>query len=629
MSRLRVFYKDEDVTPEPLGDPFHLYMREAPRMVQVEDLKYKDSGSFTEDENLEKVNIPIVEDDMLKNSVKPGLEIPKNLAKPIGDDAFKVLLRETKTFIILCIDSKFRDKGEKHYRENEKSELQRKLVEKVSHSTQTMKSLKRDESTMTSPVIMVDVSTFVSNWDLYCSSLDKKPVSQMGKKSKFWSKFDKVVQPTQQEQMSKTVKLRQFKHACIITERLLASNNYSEKQTKFLRNPDAGSHDKTSKFHYDIEELWAFSCIDTANRAVTSISWNPIIEGALAVGYGTLDFHDFTGGLVCIWSLLNPCQPEQFYKFDHSVNDVKFSQDQPELLAAACHDGSIWIIHATLGTKMPIKSSCVSHIGPVWSLEWVTHDDFVTEEEVLISSGNDGRICYWNICNESACSQILHLRYGPQKQLKPSAEGTIKGNHYLSGLTLSIDPMDRNIYYVGTSHGFLAKCSMDCKSNFLDIVMAHQGPVYSVQFSPFCPNILLTCGGDWTMRLWIKGVEEPLLLIRTAMEAVMKAVWSPVHSTIIVSISGNELALWDLSQKIQYPMRVAYIAKGTVYTTVEFTNGGNNVTAGDDDGNVHVYNLQEMPFIPYHQEKFLISSLENYLKSSPKLLSKLEKMKSG
>lgn len=76
---------------------------------------------------------------------------------------------------------------------------------------------------------------------------------------------------------------------------------------------------------------------------------------------------------------------------------------------------------------------------------------------------------------------------------------------YTPGLVLTMHPMDPNIYFVATAEGVVHKCSMDYYHQHLDLFMAHDGPIYVMKFSPYCNKLFLTCGDDWTMRIWCEG----------------------------------------------------------------------------------------------------------------------------
>lgn len=68
-------------------------------------------------------------------------------------------------------------------------------------------------------------------------------------------------------------------------------------------------------------------------KSVNSINWNPANQDIVAVGYGKFYFSDTIPGLVLIWNIKNPVQPERSYSFTDSVTSVCFSTKNPMLLA--------------------------------------------------------------------------------------------------------------------------------------------------------------------------------------------------------------------------------------------------------------------------------------------------------
>ncbi len=61
---------------------------------------------------------------------------------------------------------------------------------------------------------------------------------------------------------------------------------------------------------------------------------------------------------------------------------------------------------------------------------------------------------------------------------------------------------------VGTEDGNIHKCSCSYNEQYLDTYSSHAGPVYKVKWSPLCPSAFLSCGADWTIKLW--NEEQPL-----------------------------------------------------------------------------------------------------------------------
>jgi WD40 repeat protein len=54
----------------------------------------------------------------------------------------------------------------------------------------------------------------------------------------------------------------------------------------------------------------------------------------------------------------------------------------------------------------------------------------------------------------------------------------------------------------GTEDGHIHKCSTSYSEQYLESYSGHIGPVYALQWSPFAPNLFLSCSGDWTIRMW-------------------------------------------------------------------------------------------------------------------------------
>ena len=48
------------------------------------------------------------------------------------------------------------------------------------------------------------------------------------------------------------------------------------------------------------------------------------------------------------------------------------------------------------------------------------------------------------------------------------------------------------------------------------VIVCVQGPVYSIEWSPFCPEMFLSCSGDWSIRLWHQERMEPILTFHSS-----------------------------------------------------------------------------------------------------------------
>lgn len=82
-------------------------------------------------------------------------------------------------------------------------------------------------------------------------------------------------------------------------------------------------------------------------------------------------------------------------------------------------------------------------------------------------------------------------------------------------------------------------------------------------------QIFLTCGADGAVRLWACDVFEPLITMTTGPTAVVDAAWSPTNSTIIASLSGPCMSLWDLRRKTYYPASTIENPANVNYCTIK------------------------------------------------------------
>lgn len=371
-------------------------------------------------------------------------------------------------------------------------------------------------------------------------------------------------------------------------------------------------------------------------RCVTAVCWNTKNEDVLAVGYGKFYYSEETTGMVMIWNIKNPVQPERMYNFSSPTTAVDFSQQHPNLLAIGFYDGSIKVID--------ISDTNVKFIGmsnredsplfePIWQIEWYTDDDYYKGMEFLMATSQDGRISRFNLEN-AAYMPYFHLMRvsraeGKLKGLKVTNKCVLPGipiARHPGALVLTQHPVDSNIYYVGTSEGVVHKCSKNYYHQHLDLFLAHEGPIYQIKFSPFCDKLFLTCGDDWAVRIWAEGISEPLMELSKTMQTIQSADWSPCYSTVIANVSGNEIFIWDLQRKAYAPQSITKSPSKCRSTIVQFTRNGRCLLVADIEGNVHMFSLEEMPFPAFYQADLATQSLKRELIIRPDLLRKVEKL---
>lgn len=216
-----------------------------------------------------------------------------------------------------------------------------------------------------------------------------------------------------------------------------------------------------------------------------------------------------------IWNVKNPVQPERQYNFEQAVTALNFSKQNPNLLGIGFYNGSVQIIDISARDLRVVGHSTTDSpcFEPIWQIVWYKASDYFKDMEQVITTSQDGRIGYYRTqdTSELIYSQIMRIARpeGKLKGIETLRRCHIPGipiNRYCAALAIQQHPVDPNIYYVGTSEGSIHKCSRNYYHQHLDLFLAHIGPLYEIKFSPFCNKLFITCGDDWTVRLWVDGI---------------------------------------------------------------------------------------------------------------------------
>ncbi|XP_051753182.1 dynein axonemal intermediate chain 4 isoform X2 [Ctenopharyngodon idella] len=396
-----------------------------------------------------------------------------------------------------------------------------------------------------------------------------------------------------------------LKQDLAVMEKVVLANIFQPKlaayrQLPIIEDPDCvrmamGSENSLSPF---LEHLWAFECELTMGRNVSCMTWNKKNPDLLAVGYGQLDFKDQKSGLVCCWSLKNPTWPDRIYHCESGVTALDFSACNANQLAVGMHDGTIAIYNVQATEQTPIidSSDCANmHTCPVWQLRWIDHESGLSGEdkgEILISVSADGRISKWVQYKSLECVDLMKLKMSNMATNRQHWRPLISS--LSPGLCFDFHPNDSNIYLAGTEEGHIHKCSYSYNEQFLETYNAHKGPVYKVAWSPFCPDVFLSCSSDWTIQLWRQDLQTPVLCFNSKQKAVFDIMWSPHCATVFGAVSKGKVEIWDLRVSSLDPTIVSETSSGVNPTALLFTTETDCVLVGDSEGGVTVYKLKNL-----------------------------------
>lgn len=93
-------------------------------------------------------------------------------------------------------------------------------------------------------------------------------------------------------------------------------------------------------------------------------------------------------------------------------------------------------------------------------------------------------------------------------------------------------------------------CSFNYNRNTFKLMLylvLPQSAVNHIQWSPFNPDVFLSCSSDWSIQLWKQGHYTPVLSFTSVQRAVYSAKWSPNWPTVFAAINGQQLEIWDLN----------------------------------------------------------------------------------
>ncbi|XP_058122936.1 dynein axonemal intermediate chain 4 [Anopheles ziemanni] len=487
-----------------------------------------------------------------------------------------------------------------------------------------------------------DVASFVSNYDMYDTYNDLERHTKEINVAESASKMEITTYSREgMEDIDERLNRNQNFHlSSMILQRLLAGNVYREQQIRFrnMYPPDPCRPD--IQYLYRLDVLWTYRTVETLGKAVAGASWCPANGDIVAIAYGIYGHtgsEDRGNGYVYVWNIKNPVNPERRYRFDCPVTCVAFSHRTPQLLAVGLYDGRVQIRDITDATQSPLAVSNRDKFPiyqPVWDLKWVEFDNENKDEVIAVSQNG------WVMKYTLTIGEFL----APYPLLRlDRVEGTVEGKlHGADGsgepvklqsdlhpqaLCVTIHPVKKDKYYIGTDEGAVHWCSINDSFQHLGVWQMHNRGIFCIEFSPWSPKIFLTCSGDWSIRIWIEDLPEPIVTLSTGFAPIQAAYWSPTNSTVIASVTRSGVQLWDIKRRSSKPAsETALGGLTTPLTVARFTNCGRSLLVGDAEGKAHICALEDMPFPPHFQYRDLQSAIYGKLVTKPDLLTRVRRM---
>ena len=363
-------------------------------------------------------------------------------------------------------------------------------------------------------------------------------------------------------------------------------------------------------------------------RIVTSLDWSPTQNDLFLAGFsGTEDFNQ-QSGLIQLWSLSNRKNPDYVINYQTELTSAIFYKDNPKLVIGGSVTGQIMFWDIKTGRAVPEQKSPLgignennSHCYPIHCLAIVGKDNN------LVSISTDGVMCEWSLSNLSTPINRYVIKpndkYDDDKdnlnELGPLCIGACQSN---------------NSFIIGCDENDIYNIKLEEKRyNIIDTYKGGKGPIFCVAPHPSTPecgnsfsDIFLSCGADWTAKLWSTSQpEEPLLTFNQSKDYVYSAKWHPTNPSIFATADGSGyIDLWDLNRDRGIPT-FRYDLKTSI-NKLAWSCDGKKLAAGDINGHIAIFSSEkDVVNVKIEDINKFISNVNDLKDKSQKELAKKKK----
>lgn len=146
----------------------------------------------------------------------------------------------------------------------------------------------------------------------------------------------------------------------------------------------------------------------------------------------------------------------------------------------------------------------------------------------------------------------------------------------------------------------------------------HDGPVISLQRSPFMKEVVLSIGG-WTWALWKEGVSSgPILHSAAASVRLSSGYWSPTRPSVFyISKEDGSVDVWDLLDKTHEPSLTQSVSPAPITNIYPYqvTQKQQLLAVGDNAGTLHIL---EIPWSLRQSTPGEMNGMANYIEREVK-----------
>lgn len=323
--------------------------------------------------------------------------------------------------------------------------------------------------------------------------------------------------------------------------------------------------------------------LPVGERWVQSVAFAPDGE-ALAVAL--LDFFPVSPlemsnqpGEVWLWQLPAVDDPIILEQHPWAATSLAFSSDG-DILALGSVNGTIRLLQPS----DPDAESAVLH-GHEGSVVAV---NFAPDQAKMVSTSSDGAIRLWHMADPAAAPRVLDNHNGQVMSVAFAPAGNTVAT--ASSLTRR---------FSAANPGNVRLWSVDDRTNGPRIMDKHQGPVFSVAFSPDGNTVASVSMVD---PVWMWQPDDPAsaptttLVFPEGYRTTPKSIaFSPDGTMVALLDFGGQILLWDL---LDTPAEPAILESDTGEVNALAFASADQLVAGTADGAVLIWNVSDLTSTP-------------------------------
>jgi len=333
-------------------------------------------------------------------------------------------------------------------------------------------------------------------------------------------------------------------------------------------------------------------------RIVTALDWSPSQHDYFLSAFSGTDNFNQQSGLIQLWSLNNRKAPDSVINYQTELTSAIFYKDNPKVVIGGSVTGQIMFWDLKTGRHVPeqksplgIANENISHSYPIHCLSIVGKDNN------LISISTDGVLCLWTLRNLSR--PINRYVLNPHGIIEQDLDKDSLNE--IGPLCIGTSVLSNNSFILGCDESDIYNIRVDEKNyDFIDSYKGSKGPVFCVAPHPPLPDnankfsdLFLSCGADWTTKLWsMSQSEQPLLTFNQSKDYVYSAKWHPINPSIFATGDGSGyIDLYDLNRDLEIPT-FRYDLK-TAVNKLAWSYDGKKLAAGDINGHIAIFQSEK------------------------------------